>query len=1184
MLKHSFSDFSYAVNTESAKKGYKEILVCYIYNGVEVLRKVYVPEGPGISYIFEARKIIDKEIKDGTLSSYSYRFIRRNKKRKIKPRKIVTAVSEGKSIASVSGLAGFMYTVKPSSRHNKKFVEVSYNYNGEKVIRTLKLRGKENDDFVAKAKDKIKEETESGFLEKYSEKYINDKKLLNSTPTRTPVVRSGFTGKTIAAVCLVALLVIAGTATGLYFAFRNQPAPEPEPQPEPSTDLNVYTLTEGCDFEGEETVNYDDTYTCNIIAQKAGDMPHLLTVSIGDQIIPPTSYSFTRVTDNNWKLDINVKITANVIITAYASPIGSDTFYVVHNEDSNITCSTTSGSVIHKNETFECLIQSTKPSNYVPQIISISMNNRILASSEYTFINGGLSISTPVDGDIVIVYGAIPNEHLGQVLYTYDSSNHTATVEKLDETTGPLDEIKKITIPAKVIKPGDDQPYEVTRIKEGAFKGCSKVSELTVPFIGGFKYDNDPDIPTVGDQRNSWWMFGYVFGYELFTGCSAVTWQDYYEDEIEDADHHLMFQMAIPDSMAYVTVTSKAQLKTGAFSQCANLRSIVLINDSANNGTINIPAYAFQNCARLENATYAVGDNDTITIGRRAFRNCSDLVTFDLSKVTSIKARGFYNCTGIRKIYIPTTTTEVGESAFTSIDSGIILCAASEQTIAASGGWNPNWVDEESAVLYSADSIQDYITSEWHFYLANDGAGQTKSAYITEFLGNPKSETIEIPASITADGVTYPVKHLGTYAFEDYIFTKEFKFLTDSTYTKHPLETIANYAFDNCTGLTTITGLDNSNLKSIGSYAFSGDAKLTINDTLTQGSETSTFPDTLERVNNYAFYNCSKLSSLNVPGLKEIHNSSFEGCSHMNESGDYDKEYGLTAIRLSNELSKLGVKSFANCRLLSDLSFSGDPTYGYDEIPDYCFAYTALPALHVPSAIRLIGQYAFAYSSIASITFDEGITGIGDGAFFGCSNLSSEVALPASLAAIGDSVFEECDDLPGLDMSACSSIKAIPYALCYNCVKMRSFDFPKDAENAHITETIGAYTFGGCLLLDSLDGITTNTQYLPSSIKYVDDRAFMDCMSIGRLDVNNVTGQLHFGVNVFAGWSSGESILFKSQVLYLYANCFDVVPGRLDLEGDTKWGWHITRDDFLTGYFYCADCGSSTLEIQRPAP
>ncbi|MCQ2787124.1 MAG: hypothetical protein MJ199_01850, partial [Bacilli bacterium] len=106
MEQHSFSDFSYAVNKTSAKKGYKEILVCYIYNGVEVLRKVYIPEKEGTSYVFEAKKIIDQEMKSGVLTSYSYKFVKRKEAKNGKPNKKWIAITAGIPAVAIPGMMG----------------------------------------------------------------------------------------------------------------------------------------------------------------------------------------------------------------------------------------------------------------------------------------------------------------------------------------------------------------------------------------------------------------------------------------------------------------------------------------------------------------------------------------------------------------------------------------------------------------------------------------------------------------------------------------------------------------------------------------------------------------------------------------------------------------------------------------------------------------------------------------------------------------------------------------------------------------------------------------------------------------------------------------------------------------------------------------------------------------------
>ena len=94
MLRHSFSNFSYSVNHESAKKGYKEILVNYTYNGTKILRKVYVKEADRVNYINAAKGIVNNEIKSGYLAIYSNRYIKN--KYKLEPKLAVPKKSKKK--------------------------------------------------------------------------------------------------------------------------------------------------------------------------------------------------------------------------------------------------------------------------------------------------------------------------------------------------------------------------------------------------------------------------------------------------------------------------------------------------------------------------------------------------------------------------------------------------------------------------------------------------------------------------------------------------------------------------------------------------------------------------------------------------------------------------------------------------------------------------------------------------------------------------------------------------------------------------------------------------------------------------------------------------------------------------------------------------------------------------------
>ena len=74
-------------------------------------------------------------------------------------------------------------------------------------------------------------------------------------------------------------------------------------------------------------------------------------------------------------------------------------------------------------------------------------------------------------------------------------------------------------------------------------------------------------------------------------------------------------------------------------------------------------------------------------------------------------------------------------------------------------------------------------------------------------------------------------------------------------------ESIGNYAFRNCTGLTSITVPDS--VTSIDNYAFYGCTGLT----------SITIPESVTSIGNYAFYNCSALTDVYYGGSEEEWNN-----------------------------------------------------------------------------------------------------------------------------------------------------------------------------------------------------------------------------------------------------------------------------------------------------------------------
>ena len=133
------------------------------------------------------------------------------------------------------------------------------------------------------------------------------------------------------------------------------------------------------------------------------------------------------------------------------------------------------------------------------------------------------------------------------------------------------------------------------------------------------------------------------------------------------------------------------------------------------------------------------------------------------------------------------------------------------------------------------------------------------------------SEAINVPASITVDGTTYPVTKISRMAcYENETLT--------SIQLPSSIKEIGERAFYNCGNLTTIAAPDNTSrgltenylpdqLTTLGDYAFAR-----------SGLTDITVPASLQRVADYAFYRCSNLSLITVLS-KEVGSMAFGRCS-----------------------------------------------------------------------------------------------------------------------------------------------------------------------------------------------------------------------------------------------------------------------------------------------------------------
>ncbi len=173
----------------------------------------------------------------------------------------------------------------------------------------------------------------------------------------------------------------------------------------------------------------------------------------------------------------------------------------------------------------------------------------------------------------------------------------------------------------------------VTSIGNEAFKGCTKLTSITIP----------DSVTSIGGSA--------------FSGCTVLT------------------SVTIPNS-----VTS---IGWGVFDGCTGLTSVTI-----GNGVTSIGGSAFSGCTGLTSVTIP----DSVTsIGYNAFSGCTGLTSITIpDSVTSIGQGAFCDCSGLTSVTIGNGVTSIGYSAFSGCTglASITFNGTMEQWNAVSKGTN----------------------------------------------------------------------------------------------------------------------------------------------------------------------------------------------------------------------------------------------------------------------------------------------------------------------------------------------------------------------------------------------------------------------------------------------------------------------------------------------------------------
>ena len=363
--------------------------------------------------------------------------------------------------------------------------------------------------------------------------------------------------------------------------------------------------------------------------------------------------------------------------------------------------------------------------------------------------------------------------------------------------------------------------------------------------------------------------------------------------------------------------------------------------------------------------------------------------TINGRRVVRIGYRAFENLTILQSITLPASITTIDGSAFKGCSNLRSITVAEGLTSIGFGAFSGCSKLESLALPSTLETICSEAFSGCTALLAMTFPAKVSNLGVHIFKDCTSLQTV----AVAGDNITFDSRN----NCNGIIRTANNELVYGNQHTLIPanIEVIGSYAFYGCTALSSIT-LPGS-LKSIGAYAFARSGIVDIN-----------IPEGVKRLDNYAFFQCPSLQSISIP-------ASVTSIAEYPEGGTFILRScsNLKTIKIANGNSVFDSRNDCNAiirsaknQLIAGCSGSTVPD-GVVEIAYDAFAGAAgLVSLTIPASVKQISYNAFESCGLQSLHLPNANIQFGSNVFHGCNNLQSIYTENTDPDPINNDVFD----------------------------------------------------------------------------------------------------------------------------------------------------------------------------------